>query len=254
MIKLFLLLFLSISVWANIGNIMAMKGEASVKRVSERVNANVGMELLKDDEILTQARSRVQVMLNDETVVTIGPNSSFGFEEFSFDGTSESKVSMKANRGFFRSVTGKIGKLAPERFKVKTSSATIGIRGTDFSGLITEVKQIIKCYRGSISVDFEGTSRDIHAGMMIELTADKVEIKKITSVQEEEESVKEEASKDKKEETKKSILFEDILDGEMDQKEIATEDIADVTPLVDEPPVIEPFELIPASEDREILY
>jgi len=180
MMKIFLLLALSISVWANIGNIMAIKGEAEVKRSSGALKAANGMQLLKGDEIVTGAKSRVQVMLKDETVVTVGANSSFGFEEFSFDGSKNSNVSMNANRGFFRSVSGKIGKLAPEIFKVKTASATIGIRGTDFSGDIVGDRQTFRCYKGGITVEYEGSSSDVDAGMMVELSPDKApEVKEI---------------------------------------------------------------------------
>lgn len=151
--KIILFLLLSLSVWANIGTIMAMNGEVKVKRLaySTLIDAHNGMELLRDDELLTQARSRVQIILKDDTIVTIGENSSFGFEDFVLDG-NKSEVNMRANRGFFRSVTGKIGKLAPERFKIKTASATIGIRGTDFSGNIVGNKAVLKCYSGAITV------------------------------------------------------------------------------------------------------
>lgn len=173
-----LLLFLSVSLWANIGNIMAIKGSAEVKRESKMLKATNGMFLVQGDEIVTKKHTRVQVMLDDSTVVTIGANSNFSFEEFSMDGKN-SKINMKAKRGFFRSVTGKIGKLAPERFKIKTVSATIGIRGTDFSGDIAPEAETIKCYSGAIFVDFEGATQEVGAGMMLELSPGKVEVKQI---------------------------------------------------------------------------
>ena len=178
--KIILLMILSLSLWANIGTIMSIKGSADVKREHNvSIAASSGMELLKGDEIITHKKSRVQVMLQDDTVVTIGQNSSFGFEDFAFDGTKNSKLSMKATRGFFRSVTGKLGKVAPERFKVKTASATIGIRGTDFSGNIIGEAQTFVCYSGAISVEFDGAVSNIDAGMVMQIVKNKVEIKKI---------------------------------------------------------------------------
>lgn len=178
--KIILLMILSLSLWANIGTIMSIKGSADVKREHNvSLAASSGMELLKGDEIITHNKSRVQVMLQDDTVVTIGQNSSFGFEDFAFDGTKNSKLSMKATRGFFRSVTGKLGKVAPERFKVKTASATIGIRGTDFSGNIIGEAQTFVCYSGAISVEFDGAVSNIDAGMVMQIVKNKVEIKKI---------------------------------------------------------------------------
>lgn len=151
--KLVLFLLLSISTWASIGTVMVAKGEVKIKRLAYIVllDAKTGMKLLKSDEVFTQAKSRVQIILNDDTIITVGAKSSMTFEDFVLDG-NKSKVDMRANRGFFRSITGKIGKLAPERFKVKTASATIGIRGTDFSGNIVGKKAVLKCYSGVITV------------------------------------------------------------------------------------------------------
>lgn len=179
--KIFILLLLTLSLWANIGNIMAIKGSADVKRAGETLDAKNGMVLEKGDTILTIQKSRVQVMLNDETVVTIGSNSSFSFEEYFFNDTKKSKLTMRANRGFFRSVTGKIGKLAPERFKVKTASATIGIRGTDFSGNILVDSEVFKCYQGEIFIEFEGQEQALTAGMMVEIFKDKDNVKKLNT-------------------------------------------------------------------------
>lgn len=213
--KLLLILFLCVTSWANIGNIMAVKGDAKVMRIEEMLKVTNGMELIKGDAIVTKSRTRVQVILKDETVLTIGPNSYFTFEDFIFDGSADSKVEMKAKRGFFRSVTGKIGKVAPERFKVKTASATIGIRGTDFSGNIAPEVEVIKCYSGAITVEFDGGSKDIEAGMMLQLThkveakdekksSDKKSSEKKSSQKKSDKKSEEKKSEDKKSEEKKS--------------------------------------------------
>lgn len=157
--KILLILLITVSAWAGIGNIMALRGAAEVERTQGSVAAKSGMELLEGDKIITKEKSRVQVMLKDETIVTIGSNSSFSFDEYSFDGTKDSKVLMHANRGFFRSVTGKLSKIAPERFKVKTASATIGIRGTDFSGDISEKKSLLNVTKGVSLLSFLGKSK-----------------------------------------------------------------------------------------------
>jgi len=192
--KIFILLLMSLSLWASIGNIMAIRGSAEVQRDSSLLDAKNGMELQEGDKIVTAAKSRVQVMLKDDTVVTIGASSTFGFDEFKFDGTQNSNLKMSANRGFFRSVTGKIGKLAPERFKVKTASATIGIRGTDFSGEIFVDHEIFKCYYGTIYIVYENGEKEIEAGQMMELKRGKLELpqksaanvrtKRVTSINE----------------------------------------------------------------------
>jgi hypothetical protein len=172
-----LMLMMSIYTFANIGTIMALKGEATIER-GKTIKAKNGMSIEQGDKLVTAAQSRVQVMLKDETVITIGANSSFDFKEFSMDGKN-SKVNLKANRGFFRTVTGKIGKVAPKRFKVKTVSATIGIRGTDFSGNIMSDKEVIRCYSGAIVVKVDGGGvKEILSGMLVEITNKNVPIEK----------------------------------------------------------------------------
>jgi len=236
--KILILIFLSMSLWGSIGSVMALKGSAEVKRSDKVLKAKSGMDIEEGDELVTKEKSRVQVMLNDDTVVTVGASSSFSFEEFSQSG-QDSKVAMRANRGFFRSVTGKIGKLAPERFKVKTASATIGIRGTDFSGEIFNGREVFKCYAGAIFVEFDGQIKDIDAGMMIEVLGTKFEIKEFGQNAPSEGEVND----------VKEAILEAIETGE-----IPTEVISDVTQIINDILSEQPFELTPGEEDRPVQY
>ena len=250
--KIILLMIISISLWANIGNIMAIKGDANIQRESSSIKATNGMILLKGDSINTSEKSRVQVMLIDETIVTIGASSSFDFLEYKFDGSKDSKVTMRANRGFFRSVTGKIAKVAPERFKVKTASATIGIRGTDFSGDVFEDRAVFRCYSGAIFVEFDGGFEDIKSGMMIEILKGKFEIHEFKPQENKEEFNRE----------TKGFSTEST-----DEDKIPTEAISDVTQNIQtesehpthehpeiRPPVDDPFTLMPNAENRQPQY
>jgi len=182
MSKIFLILIIffgSTTLWAGIGNIMAFKGHVDVLRDTEKISAKMGMEIKQKDKILTQKSSRIQIMLKDKTVITVGSNSEFSFDEYFFDGTKNSKIKMSATKGFFRSLTGKIGKIAHKNFKLKTKSATIGIRGTDFWGEIGIKKEIIACINGAISVEVNNDTFNIDAGSLIVVEPKKVEIKKI---------------------------------------------------------------------------
>ena len=165
---LFILLTLSALVWSNIGNIAALKGNGKIIRDAKSLKIKSGMVLEVQDKVVTSSKSRVQVILKDDTVVTIGPDTSFVFDKYTYGSGSNSEVAMHINHGFFRSVTGKIGKIAPERFKVKTVSATIGIRGTDFSALVSDNQEIISCYRGKIVAQIDNISHEVEAGMELD--------------------------------------------------------------------------------------
>ena len=249
---------MSLSLWAGIGNITAIKGSALVVRHSGSVDAKSGMNLLEHDRIQTQRKSRVQVMLKDNTVVTIGANSSFRFDTFSYDGTKKSQLAMSAQRGFFRSVTGKIGHIAPERFKVKTVSATIGIRGTDFSANIMSDMEVIRCYSGKITVDFAGQSQEVVAGMQIELHKENGTLKA-----QEPHTQKTTSTSQEKKSDETSIESTDI-----NTNEVQTEVISDITQIIndpvneevesaqgtDTPQNSDPFTITPAAEDRPVQY
>lgn len=159
---------------------MVANGEAQVKRSANILPIRNGMDILKGDEIITHKQTRVQVMLNDDTVITIGANSSFSFLDYMFDGSKKSTIQMQATRGFFRSVTGKIGKIAPERFKVKTKLATIGIRGTDFSAQLGEKTASYICNRGEITLKYANIQKSIVAGNKILLHLDGLTVKELT--------------------------------------------------------------------------
>ncbi len=272
---LLVLVFIVSGLLADIGNIMAVKGEAKVLRDGEEIVAVSGLALLRGDNIITQARSRVQVMLKDETVVTIGAKSKFSFDEYLFDGAN-SKVAMSSSRGFFRSVTGRIGKLAPQRFKVKTASATIGIRGTDFWGVTGGEREKFTCNRGKIVVKFDGGERVVVAGRFLEIGPGGVKegkqgagkgngksdgsSKKKTNKKESKTSKKDNASSRSVSKGGVKILAKAIkVDGA--KVEIRVKNLADVVKgttgqanIAGVTKVVEPFTMTLGSEDRPVEY
>lgn len=96
-----------------------------------------GRPIFLGDVITTDAQGRLQVMLLDETVFTVGPSSSVVIDEFVYDpATSDGKVSAQVLKGAFRFVTGKIAHKKPENMKVTLPSGTIGVRGTMVAGRV----------------------------------------------------------------------------------------------------------------------
>ncbi|MBN2823925.1 MAG: FecR domain-containing protein [Campylobacterales bacterium] len=177
-----LILLLSFYAFANIGTIMAIKGKANVHR-GTTMSAKMGMVIKQGDRVTTSSNSRVQIMLKDDTVITIGASSSFAFREYRFDGTRKSKANLKITKGYFRAITGKLAKIAPQRFRVKTTTALIGIRGTDFSAQIMRDKETIRCYSGSIWVKLDKGGRyNVDAGMLLDIQNRDVNIKKISDI------------------------------------------------------------------------
>ena len=161
---IFIFFTLIANLLANIGEVTALQGSATLLRESNELTLSKGFSLDNDDTINTAAKSKVQVILNDDTVITIGPNSQYHFEKVN---TKTPEATMQLKRGFFKTVTGKIGKIAPERFKIKTKAATIGIRGTQFMAYVSEDDEQIACIQGKIVVQTAEQKYEILAGNMI---------------------------------------------------------------------------------------
>ena len=164
--RIIILFLLTLStLFGAIGEITALKGEAQLQRSEQLLAVEKGTPIEVKDLLETQQRSKVQVILHDETVITIGPKSSYYFETYQEGG--DTAVMMELKHGFFKIVTGKIGKIAPERFKVKTQASTIGIRGTQFMASVQKEKEMIACSRGALVVETEQTTFELPAGMML---------------------------------------------------------------------------------------
>jgi len=130
--KTLLILGMIISfVFGWVGEITALKGDATIIRENKTIKASRGFKLEKDDKIKTLNNTKMQIIFKDNTIITIGKNSEVKIADYIFNGEN-SKANFKLSHGIMKTLTGKIGKFAPKRFKVLTKNASIGIRGTYF--------------------------------------------------------------------------------------------------------------------------
>ena len=151
------------SLIANIGEITALKGNASLIHNGTTQAVKIGTTLEEHDELKTEAKSKLQIVFKDKTVISLGQKSHFKIDEYLFE---DKKVAAQfsVSKGFFKSITGRIGKIAPKRFKIKTANATIGVRGTTIIGEVTSKRDIIACSRGQIVVSNVKGSMIVNAG------------------------------------------------------------------------------------------
>ncbi len=129
--------FMLLSGWAkaeSIGLIVAAQGKASaVDTAGMARELALQSEIMLNDTVKTEAKSRLQLMLSDDTLLAVGESSELIIDEYVYNpaNTADNAFGVKMGKGVFRTVTGKITDLNPDRFKVKTRRATIGIRGCD---------------------------------------------------------------------------------------------------------------------------
>jgi hypothetical protein len=92
-----------------------------------------GLGLREGDRLTTSDGASAIIKLDDGTRMTVRPNSEMVLHAYQFkENAPDNNMLMQLVRGGFRAVTGLISKNAPNAARVQTSTATIGIRGTDF--------------------------------------------------------------------------------------------------------------------------
>ena len=148
---LFILFFAYVLSFASIGQIVLKNGNVYIKRAGLKIEAKNGSAIEKSDIIVTGEAGNAQIKFIDGTVITIGIKSTFKIEDY-FNDNKAPRAKFKFLRGTFKSITGKIGHIAPKSFKLQTRTATIGIRGTVVLGKTTPKGDIIACLSGLIAV------------------------------------------------------------------------------------------------------
>ncbi|MBZ8006957.1 FecR domain-containing protein [Campylobacter sp. RM9334] len=159
---LLLLVFFSISLVANVGSIVNYVGDVEVLRNQSTINVNhKNYELLENDIILTKNNAKVQIRFIDNTTLTLGKNSTLQINKYLINGAN-SKVNLKAKKGSYDLVSGEISKLARQNFTFQANTATIGIRGTRFSGDVNN--GFVDCVSGEIEVGVGGKKYNLKKG------------------------------------------------------------------------------------------
>ena len=122
--------------------------------------AGVGEPIYLNDEISTPAGASLQVLLRDQTVFSIGPNSTLVFDEFIFDPTNDTDLALTASvkKGTFKFISGKISKLKPGAMTLKLPNATASVRGTSVVGRVDDAgASDIVLLTGAVQLQATGT-------------------------------------------------------------------------------------------------
>ena len=115
------------------GIIKTVRGQVRIERDGGNLEAKVGGPVQERDRVIVQDASSVGISMSDETLLSIGRNSTMVIDKYAYDPvTREGQVATSILKGTLRYVTGLIGRAHPQSIKVMTSNATIGIRGTEF--------------------------------------------------------------------------------------------------------------------------
>ena len=165
--KIIILLLSSIYLFANIGTVVDVVGNSTLVRSGKTIKVLPKLQLKEHDFIKTGKNAKVKIFFKDNTAVSLGQNTTFEIDSYLFTGKKDSKIKFKVLKGFFKTVTGKIGKVAPQRFKLQTKNATIGIRGTVFAAKVDNNADIIMCTDGKIILFTPNGDVEVDAGNQV---------------------------------------------------------------------------------------
>jgi hypothetical protein len=136
--KTILVIALPASATNFIGNITEVSGNAQVLRDTSENKAIEKLEIASYDNVRT-AQGRVALKFLDDSTLKLTEHSSIVIDEFVYDpNPSNSKLALNFTSGTARFISGALGTIDKENIKIKTPTAEIAIRGTDFTATVDE--------------------------------------------------------------------------------------------------------------------
>lgn len=158
---------------AGIGSITEqVNAPPAIQRASNTITGAKGTGVEMQDSIRT-TRGKVGITFDDDTKVQINENSKLVIDDFVYDAKSSKggKLAVKVALGTVRYASGQIAKNNPQAVAINTPSATISVRGTDFSATVDEVGASTVILLPSCPFGWIDVVRDCKTGE-IEVTTD----------------------------------------------------------------------------------
>jgi len=139
---LYTLLLSASSSYAEIGKVTEqINSPASIQRDKTTLSGAKGAGVELNDSIKTQA-GKIGITFEDNTKVQVNENSRLVIDDFVYDPKSKSgKLGAKIALGTVRYASGQIAKNSPQNVALNTPSATISVRGADFTASVDELGQ-----------------------------------------------------------------------------------------------------------------
>jgi hypothetical protein len=134
-----LLGFATVSLADDVGQIKVMAGTVHLEREGKRLPAQVGMAVRQSDSLVTGFDGTAGVTFTDNSLLSVGPNSTLAIDRYAFDSTTHAgQFDASLKKGSLAVVSGKIVKQSPGAMRVHTPTSIMGVRGTEFAVKVSE--------------------------------------------------------------------------------------------------------------------
>lgn len=138
-----ILCLLTSTSWAEIGTVSENKGSGcQIVRGKQNLSGTKGSSVESMDTYVT-TNCASKITFKDDTKVNVTENSRLLIDDFVFDPkkSDSGKLAMKVAMGTVRYASGQIAKNNSQNVDIKTPTATIAVRGTDFNMTVDEAGQ-----------------------------------------------------------------------------------------------------------------
>ena len=155
-----------------VGTVTFKIGNATITNTDRTViPATKDAELNAGDTIETKD-GRLQLALIDGGKVSLQPNTIYKINKYEFSGKEDGSeyAFTELIKGGLRTISGLVGHKNRDRYQLKTTAATIGIRGTEFTANFDGNTLIMTTNHGSVDVCNEGGCLNAITGQSIVVT------------------------------------------------------------------------------------
>ena len=115
-----------------IGTVRSSRGFVSKRGKNETKDTKIGVNfgVKKGDEIKTGKNSFVKIVMIDETIISLGPNSVFDFSSYDFKTKVDRNANYKLKKGKLRMKVPV--KIESGKYQISLRTISLGVRGTEF--------------------------------------------------------------------------------------------------------------------------
>ena len=122
----------------NIGSVTQVRGTSEVVKRTAKVPTRPQLPIAKLDRVQT-GNGRVEIKFIDDSTVKVTEHSKLVIDDFVYSGKpSTSRMALRFASGTVRFATGQSGRINKSNINLRTPTATIAVRGTDFAATVDD--------------------------------------------------------------------------------------------------------------------
>lgn len=137
------------------GRVSFVSGEVTASSAGGGARALQRGDVISGGDKISTRAGRIQIRFSDGGFVSLQPNTVFGVDEYLYSNRKPEETSLFFSllQGGMRTITGAIGKVNKQSYKVRTPVATIGIRGTEYLATVGANGLLVSVGAGLVYVE-----------------------------------------------------------------------------------------------------